>query len=94
MTNKFTKIRKWAEQVGAEVKDRYDRNGIYIKLPNGQKFEVENRESTIYRSCRGKIGGSAKGLYMMEVPAKGYGGYFFQEPSQAECIEKMKEFIK
>jgi hypothetical protein len=94
MANTFTKISKWAEQVGAEVRDAKYGNHIYVELPSGQKFEFEQRESSMYRSCRGgKMKGNPKGLYMMEVPSKGYGGYFFNEPSQAKCIEEMKKFL-
>lgn len=92
----FTKIRNWAKEVGAEVKD-YSKS-IVVILPNGKKFEFEQRESTsrrvISRGRGTKWSGSSKGLYMTDIPEKGHGGYAFKERSQDSCIEKMSEYIK
>lgn len=92
MVRTFTKVRKWAEEVGAKVKDSELFNAITVTLPNGEKFELENRESTsrrvINRGRGMKWDGSPKGLYM----SKG-DGYAFQERSQVDCIEKMSKHL-
>lgn len=92
----FTKIRKWAEQVGAEVRDSKYFTHIYITLPNGKEFEAEQRKSTsrqvISRGRGLKWDGNPEGFYFTDVPSKGYGGYAFQS-TQAKAIEKMNEYL-
>lgn len=97
MSKTFTKIRKWAEEVGAKVEDSKHFNKILVTLPNGKKFEFENRESTSRQvTSRGrglKWTGNPKGLFMCDIPIKGYGGYPYQESSQTSCIEKMSKYL-
>lgn len=89
---KFIKIRKWAEEVGATVVDSNYFDKITVTLPKGQKFELQQKESTssrvISRGRGTKWAGSPKGLYMREG-----NGYSFQEQSQIVCIEKMSRHL-
>lgn len=93
MGKTFIKVRKWAEEVGAVVKDSNYFNSITVELPNGQKFELSNNESTSRRvMSRGrgmKWDGNPKGLYMRV----GTTGYAFKESSQVVCIEKMEKYL-
>jgi len=97
MAKTFTKVRKWAEQVGAEVKDSEYFNSITVIFPSGKKFELSNRESTskrvISRGRGYKWVGNPKGMYFKDIPKVGYGGYAFQS-TQAEAIEKMSKYLK
>jgi hypothetical protein len=92
----FTKIRKWADKVGAKVDDSKYFDLITITLLNGKKFEAEERESTSRQTiARGrglKWSGSPKGFYFKDIPEQGYGGYAFQS-TQAKAIEEMKKYF-
>lgn len=94
MTNKktFTKIRKWAEAKGYEVKDSNYFNKITVTINEKLSFTIDQRESTIYHSIRGRKGNAA-GIYMA-VNHDGRSGYGFQQRSQKEMIEKMEQEIK
>ena len=89
---KFTKVRKWAIEVGAKVVDSDYFDKITVTLPTGKTFELQQKESTSRRVIsrgRGlKWDGHTKGLYMCEG-----NGYSLQEPSQVVCIEKMSKHL-
>lgn len=92
--NNFTKIRKWAKEVNATVKEsEYRDSKITVTLPNGKQFELEQKESTsrkVINRGRGlKWDGNPKGLYMK----KDTDGYMFQYPSQVNCIERMAQHL-
>lgn len=93
--SKFTKVRKWANKKGYEVKDiqrNGDQPGIYIIVNPKFRFELELRRSTIYQSVRGQKG-SPKGLYLSAMGEKTLGFSFFQG-SQQQAIEAMESDIK
>lgn len=103
----FTKIRKWAEEKGYIVEDYKglisDRQQVTIHATDDIKFQIENRESTVYQSIRGKRG-NPKGIYLSTnrfyADANGSGkaywhsGYGFCHYTQKEIIESMETTIK
>lgn len=92
--NTFTKVRKWAKEVNATVEDSpYRDSRITVTLPNGKRFQLEQKESTsrkVINRGRGlKWDGNPKGLYMKNDTD----GYMFQYPSQVNCIERMAQHL-
>jgi hypothetical protein len=92
MARSFSKVRKWAETVGATINESEHFDKIIITLPNNKKFELENCESTITKVIsRGRgtmLDGKPKGMYFMEIPEKGYGGYRYKT-TQSDAINTM-----
>lgn len=82
----FTKIRKWAIEVGATVYDWNHRDTIIIEY-KGVKYRAEQRESTSRRTVslgRGmKWSGSPSGFYF------GKDSRYIFESTQAKAIEEM-----
>ena len=99
MTKKrnFTKIRKWANEVGATVRDSDYFDAITVTLPDGKKYEFQNKESTsrvvISRGRGLKREGHPAGLFITDLDKNRF-GYAFPISSQVKCIEKMEEYMK
>lgn len=102
MANTFTKIRKWAEEKGFVVEDKYGYGGkpcIHVYLGDRTGYAFDMRDSTIYMSIRGQRG-NAGGLYMAQIKPNKHNdvgidvGYGFQERSQSYCIDKMEYDLK
>lgn len=88
----FTKIRKWANEVGAVVTESNYFDSIIIEF-NGATFKAEQRESTSVKTiARGrglKWEGNPAGFYF----GTGSNGYTF-ESTQTRAIEEMEETTK
>lgn len=86
----FTKIRKWAEEVGAQVEDSKYFDTIYITLPNGKKFTANQQ----FESTSKQVISRGRGLKYEGKPAGFYFGsdYTF-ESTQKEAIEEMKQAL-
>jgi hypothetical protein len=91
----FTKIRKWADQVGATIQDSTYFDEITITLPNGKKFRAEQKESTstqvISRGRGLKWSGSPAGFYFGKDIGNRIGHTF--ESTQSKAIKEMKESL-
>lgn len=88
----FTKIRKWAAEVGAVVTESNYFDAITIEY-KGNIFKAEQRESTSVKTiARGrglKWEGNPAGFYF----GTGTNGYTF-ESTQTRAIEEMEEVTK
>lgn len=94
---KYTKVRKWAESNGFQVKEIWGAysNGdecIEIIVNEELSFELEYRKSTIYHGVKGKKG-DAKGLYLREHNEKGQMPYATRQYAQTDAIESMNTSI-
>ena len=97
--SKFTKIIKWAKENNYEVLDEISEYSheyrVTIRVED-LKFEIENRESTIYHSIRG-MKGKPKGIRLQTQRS---GGVEYSRPfsdiykTQSEVIEEMEYIIK
>lgn len=88
---KFTKVLKWAEQNGYEVKESLFKRGFVIKVNEDVSFTIEQKESTIYTSIRGKKGRAA-GIYLTKKTPN-FKGLCLQVSSQADALERMEDAI-
>jgi hypothetical protein len=93
--NCFTKIRKWALEVGAVITKSEYSDAIIIEY-NGKKFKAEQKESTSVKTiARGrglKWQGSPAGFYFAEISGNRT-GYAF-ESTQSRAIKEMEEGSK
>lgn len=98
MAKTFTKVRKWAQDNGYEVKDVRGYGGLpKIEITSPEfLFELEMRESTIYYSVRGGMKGNRAGMYLSSVPNDGkfHRNYSFHKDSQKDAINDMKSEIE
>ena len=88
--NCFRKIRKWAVEVGAIIKESNYFDSITIEY-KGRTFKAEQRESTstrvINRGRGMKWAGTPAGFYFGEITDRH--GYLFQS-TQSKAIEEME----
>lgn len=92
----FTKIRRWAEEIGAKIDDSEYFDSIIITLPNGKKFKAEQQfdstSSRVINRGRGhKWVGNPAGFYFGHLT--GRYDYTF-ESTQKRAIEEMEDCIK
>ncbi len=88
----FTKIRKWAAEVGAVITESDYFDSITIEY-KGRKFKAEMQHESTSRKviARGrglKWSGQPAGFYFGEITGSRY-GYTF-ESTQAKAIERME----
>lgn len=60
----FTKIIKWAESKGYQVRKSENINMIHVKVNEKISFNIDSRESSVFRSCKGGLSGQPKGLFL------------------------------
>ena len=89
--NSFRKIRKWAAEVGAVIRENNYFNAITIEY-KGRTFKAEQRISTstrvINRGRGMKWAGTPAGFYFGEI-TEPRNGYLFQS-TQTKAIEEME----
>jgi hypothetical protein len=61
---KLTKVLKWAQTNGYQVRKSESINMINIKVNEMISFNIDSRESSVFRSCRGNLAGQPKGLFL------------------------------
>jgi len=98
MTKKtFTKIRKWAEEMGYTVEDKNLvswKPRVIVRANENIYFEAEINESTMYTSVRGGRKGNPAGLYITTHEKDNYRSYSWHQPSQRVAIEFMENRIE
>lgn len=88
---KFTRIRKWAEANGFEVKEGYREEAITVRVDSTLYFSIDNRASAMFYGRNG-LTGDRGGLYMsINKEGQRWSGSCFYY-SQKEMIEYMEQF--